>query len=72
MYIKSKQKVIGDWFCTPIIFKYALKTGFSIRNLLITICVMGVWIVIKYFLFEKQTFNGLLKIIGIQKINNNF
>jgi hypothetical protein len=34
------------------------KNGFSIRNLLITIGVMGVWIVIRYFLFEKQSFKG--------------
>ena len=45
-----------------------LKTSFSIRNVLITICVGGVWIVMRYFLIEKQTFNGLLKIVGIQKI----
>ena len=31
-----------------------------------TICVGRVWIVKRYFLFEKQTFNGLLKVIGIQ------
>ena len=32
-----------------------------------TICVGRVWIVIGYFLFGKQAFNGLLKFIGIQK-----
>ena len=43
-----------------------LKNGFSRRKILITICGGRVWIVIKYLLFEKQTFNGLLKVIGIQ------
>ena len=43
-----------------------LKPGFSIRNILLTIGVGCVWIVIRYFLFEKQTFNGLLKVIDIQ------
>jgi hypothetical protein len=33
-----------------------------------TICVRRVWIVIRYFLFEKQAFNGLLKVIGIQNL----
>ena len=36
------------------------------------LCIGGVWIVMRYFLFEKQTFNGLIKIIGIQNILNNF
>ena len=31
-----------------------------------TFCVGRVWIVIGYFLLEKHTFNGLLKVIGIQ------
>jgi hypothetical protein len=30
-------------------------------------CVGRVWVVIVVFLLEKQTFNGLLKVIGIQK-----
>ena len=51
-----------------MIFKNPLKTGFSIRNILIIICVGRVWIVIRYFLFKKWTFNGLLKVIGIQNI----
>ena len=32
-----------------------------------SICVGRVWTVIRYFLFEKQTFNGLFKVIRIQK-----
>ena len=31
-----------------------------------TICVGRVWVVMVYFLLEKHTFNGLLKVIGIQ------
>ena len=31
-----------------------------------TICVGRVWVVIVFFLLEKQTFNGLLKVIAIQ------
>ena len=57
--IESKQKAIGNWFCAPIIFKNPLKPGF-------TICVGRVWIVIRYFLFEKHAFNKLLRVIGIQ------
>ena len=55
LHTKFKQKLI--W--AQIIFKNLFKTGFSI-------CVGRVWIVIRYFLFERQTFNGLLKVIGIQ------
>ena len=33
-----------------------------------TICVRRVWIVIGYFLLKKQTFNGLSKVIVIQKL----
>ena len=32
---------------------------------------MCVWVVIGYFLFEKQTFNGRLKVIGIQNTLNS-
>ena len=49
------------------IFKNPLKTMFSIRNKLLQF-VLGVWIVDGYFLFEKETFNGLLKVIGIQNV----
>ena len=52
-------------FFAPIVFEDMLKIFFSIRNILITICVWHVWIVIKYFSFEKQAFNRLLKVIGI-------
>ena len=39
---------------TPIIFKNPDKIGFKIRKILVTISVGHVWIVIEYFLFEKQ------------------
>ena len=56
-------KVIGNWFCKPIIFKNLVRLHiFSIRNRLFLICVAGV---IK--LLEKQALIGLLKFIGIQK-----
>ena len=56
-------------FCAPIVFKNLLKTGFSIRNILLQF-VSGVYffLVIGYFLFEKEAVNGLLKVIGIQII----
>ena len=64
---KSEQKVTCNWFCAPIIFKNTLKTGFSIRDICtITICVGPVLTVIRYLLFEKHAFNGLLNVIGIQ------
>ena len=68
LYTKSVPNVIGDWFCTPKMFKNPIKTGFSVRNILFTICFWCLWIVNEYFLFEKQAFHGLLKVIGIQNI----
>ena len=53
--------MIGNWFGKTIILENLLNTVFSLGNVLITICVRCVWIVI-YFLFEKQTFNGLLNV----------
>ena len=67
MHTISEQKVIGNWFCAPIIFQNSIKKKFSIKKCNFKICVGRVWIVIWYFLFEKQTFNGLLKVIGILK-----
>ena len=43
-----------------MIFKNPLKTGFSLRDILIEICFRCVWIVI-------YIYNGLLKVIGIKK-----
>ena len=34
----------------------------------IIMSVWRVWIVIRYFLVEKKAFNGLLKVIDIQRI----
>ena len=54
-------------------FLYTNNLSKSIKNQVFnkkytfTSCVGCIWIVIGYFLFEKQTFNGSLKIIGIQK-----
>ena len=44
------------------------KSEQKVSNILITICVGRVWIVTRYFLFEKQAFDGLLKVIGIQNL----
>ena len=65
LYTKSLQKIIDNYFCASIIFKNSLKTGFN-KKFTFTICVGRVWVIIGYFLLEKQTFNGLLKVIGIQ------
>ena len=42
--IKSEYEVLGNRFCTLIIFNNSLKISFSIRNILLQ-------------LFKKQTFN---------------
>ena len=59
----SEPKGIGNWFCAPIIFRNPLKTLFFNKKYTITICVGCVWIVIGYFLFEKEAFNRFLKAI---------
>ena len=64
LHTKSEHKVIL-FFCAPIIFKNQLKYD---KKYTITIYVGRVWIVIGYFLFEKQSFNGLRKVIGMQKV----
>ena len=43
-----------------IIFKNPLIAGFTIFD-------GRVWIVVSYFLFEKETYNGLLLVFGIQR-----
>ena len=53
-----------------MIFKNPLKTSFSLRNILITICVGCVYCNI-FFFFKKQAFNGLLKFIHIFKMWEN-
>ena len=45
----------------------SVKDQFFDKKYSFTICAGRVWIVIRYILFERQTFNGLLKVIGIQK-----
>ena len=61
LHTKSEQKGIGNYICTPMIF----KNSFFNKKYTFTICVGLVWVVIVYFLLEKQTFNGLLKVISI-------
>ena len=66
--------MLHTWYTQKVIYfvhlhQLKVKTRvFNIWNILLTICVGRVWIVIRYFLFEKQAFNGLLKVIGIQRI----
>ena len=48
--------------------KNPLKRIFT-KKYTFTICVGRIWIVIGYFLFKNETFNGLLKVNGIQKKN---
>ena len=68
MYTESEQKVIGNWFYAQIIFKNPLKTVFFNKKYNFTICVERFWIVIWYYLFEKDAFNMSLKVIGIKNI----
>ena len=66
LHPKSEQKVMG--ICTPI----SLKKSVQNKKNTFTICVGCVLIAIGHFLFEKQIFNGLLKVIVIQNILNMF
>ena len=55
LHVKSKQNVIGNSFCTPIIFQNPLQTGFSLQ---FVTGVFKIWIAICIcFLFEKQVFH---------------
>ena len=44
----------------------------SMRNILITIRVVRVWIVTGYFFLKKQALIGLVKVIGILNIQDIF
>ena len=44
LHNKAIPKVIGNWFCTPIVFKILWKPGFNQKNLIVT----------EYFLFVKK------------------
>ena len=59
LHTKSEQKVIGNLFCAPII-----NNGVSNKKYTFTICARPrcVWIVIEYFILEKEAFNGLFKL----------
>jgi hypothetical protein len=53
----------------------SVKNRFLNKKYTFTICVERVWIVVVYFLFEKQTFNGIQNlsvIISIEKIYITF
>jgi hypothetical protein len=63
LYTNYEQKVISNQCYTPIILKNRVLN----KKYTFTICVGRVWIVGGYFLFVKQTFNGLLKVINIKK-----
>ena len=65
LHATSEQKRKSNYFCTLIIFKSLLKTGFSLRKILITILCQVCLDCNVYFLFEKQAFSGLLKVINI-------
>ena len=64
----KSEKVIGNTFCTPIIFKNPLKTCFFIKKYTFYNLRRVRFDCNIYFLFEKQAFNGLLKVIGIQNV----
>ena len=53
-----------DYNCTKCLFSF--PTDLNLPPC--TICVGRVWVVIVFFFLEKQTFNGLLKVIDIQKL----
>ena len=67
---KSEQKVIGNLFYAPKTLKNPLKPIFT-KKYTFTICVGRIWIVIGYFLFKNETFNGLLKAILVYKKTNS-
>ena len=53
--------------CLPIIFKIPLKSGFP-KRYTTTICVKACLDGNKIFLIRKKAFDGLLKVIGLQKL----
>ena len=65
IYVRKKEsplQIIS--ICTPIICKNPLKLVLSLRNILLQF-VSGAFGCNIYFLFEKQAFNGLIKVIGL-------
>ena len=55
--------------CVGVEFQASIENRFfDINMYTLKISVGRVWIVIRYFLFEEQAFNGLLKVIVIQNI----
>ena len=55
LHNKSEQKVIGNGFFAPIIVKNPLKTGFSIKNILLQF-ISGVFGLKYIFLIRKTSF----------------
>ena len=58
--LRSKNTIFASLLKNP------LKSVSFNKKYTFTICVERVWLAIEYFLFEKHTFNELLKVIGIQ------
>ena len=67
----------GNWFCAPIIFKNPLKTGFSIRNILLQYAFNVYNIIIKvndiqtllllYFYDYYQKTQSIIKTLRVLK-----
>ena len=60
LYTKSEQKVICNYFLYTNNLLDSFDFFSSNMKYTFTICIGRVWIVIGYFSFEKQTFNGLI------------
>ena len=67
LHTKSEQKVIGKCF-VHLYFSKSVKNRFFNKKYTFTIYVERLWIVIGYFLFEKQAFDGLLKVMVYKDI----
>ena len=67
LYNKFIQKLVGNWFCIPMILKNPLETGFSINFFLYYNLRRVCMDCNKIFLIQNT---GLIKVIGIQKYFN--
>ena len=65
MRTRSEQKVICNLLKSNKNWVLNMKYTF-------TICVGRIWISIEYFLFQKHTFNELLKVVGTKHIIGTF
>ena len=59
-HTKAWPKLIGNWFCTPIISKNPIKTCFW-KVICVCVCV---WIETVYLLLENQALMRFVKITG--------